>query len=78
MSKRPIVKHAPAIIAQRAGLVMQQQQSEFGAIYAIQDAAGVARYRSNKRESASAWLEGYAAGWASSYLAVNPKFDLPE
>lgn len=56
----PVTK-APAIIAQRAGLIIEQRATEWGSVCTVQDGAGAVRYRGRK-ESALAWVEGYACG----------------
>ena len=55
------VTRAPAIIAKRAGLIVEQRATEWGSICTVQDAAGAILYRGRK-ESALAWIEGYAIG----------------
>lgn len=59
----PVTK-APAIIAQRAGLTIEQRATEWGSVCTVQDEAGAVLYRGRK-ESALAWAEGYAAGKAA-------------
>jgi hypothetical protein len=57
LSRKP-----PQIIAKAYGTSVEQCAAEFGALFTVTDRDGETRYRSNKRENALAWLEGYAAG----------------
>lgn len=61
MTRRPILS-TPAIIARAAGARIEQAQGEYGSLYAVIDSDGGTRFRTNRREAATAWLEGYAAG----------------
>ena len=62
---RPILNRAPLIIAKAEGAQLVQTQSEFGCIYTVTDHTGATRFKSSRREAATAWLEGYAAGIAA-------------
>jgi hypothetical protein len=62
MTRRPILNTSPAIIARASGARIEQAQGEYGSIYSVIDSDGETRFRSNRKEAASAWLEGYAAG----------------
>lgn len=64
MTRRPILHHAPAIIARAYGARIEQAQGEFGSLYSVIDRDGETRFRSNRKEAATAWLEGYTAGRA--------------
>lgn len=52
----------PAIIAKAAGAQIEQARGEFGSLYTITDRDGETRFRTNRKDAATAWLEGYTAG----------------
>jgi len=56
------IQPAPFIIARRAGLRVEQRSSDFGPRFTIYDQGGAMLYRTNRRENALAWVEGYTAG----------------
>ena len=59
---QPARRAAPVLLAKAYGARLEQSQAEFGSLYTVTDRDGETRYRSNKRENAMAWLEGYTAG----------------
>lgn len=61
-SPNPQRRAPPVALAKAYGATVEQSQAEFGSLYTVTDRDGEIRYRSNKRENAMAWLEGYTAG----------------